>query len=101
MKRLFEVRIKRGRSNPNWIAFSEGVNQLNGKGPDFGGITSCAIIGTHHDELTVAGIIGSSAEGISITEITDANVNEPEFAIYHRLIDQYFLPFGDYPAVTR
>lgn len=101
IKRLYEVRLDGGRSNPEWKNFYEGVTKLNGQSPDFEGISCVAVIGTHHQEATVEAIVSETMDDtsdLSISEITKESL-QGNHKVFHDLIDSYFLPYGSYPAV--
>ena len=43
-KKLYEVKLTRGKNNKNWHKFYNNIDGLNGKGPDYGGINNVAIV---------------------------------------------------------
>jgi hypothetical protein len=101
-RRLYEVRLERGRNHPEWKGFYEGVERLNGKSPDFGGINNVAIVGTHHDQMIVKSIISGEMgdnTDLSVVEITKKTLESPGHRVYSQLINDYFLPYNNYPAV--
>ncbi|MFH7812856.1 MULTISPECIES: hypothetical protein [Acetobacter] len=101
-KHLYEVQLKNGRSNPDWFAFHEGVEELGGKAPDFGGINNIALIGTHHDLTTVEVIVARNMKDdsdLTVTEITKESMEQTHHSIYTETIDNYFLPYESYPAI--
>lgn len=101
-KRLFEIRLERGRNHPKWRRFHDAVTELNGKGPGYDGITNVAIIGTHHDQAVLTSIISGkmrSDAGFNVTEITKTSIEEGAHAMHQGLIDNYFLPYDSYPAL--
>ena len=101
-KRLYVVRLSGGRSNDDWKAFYLAVDSLNGKSPDYGGITSVAVVATHHTPGMLQSIVSSDMRdesALTIEEITSESLEDYEHAIFADLIRRYFLPYGDYPSV--
>lgn len=97
MNRIYEVKLEGGRNHKKWQDFYDGIGTLNGKSPGHGGLTSVAIVGTHHDPATIRSICGSPTKGFTVTEITSKNKDEYPFPIYHELIENVFLAYKDYP----
>lgn len=101
MDRLYVARVERGKNSPNWQAFYLAVSDLNGKSPDFGGITSAAVVSSHHDKLTLRAIVTSDMDDgsdVSVEEITALTLNG-DHRPYTSLVETYFLPFKSYPNI--
>ncbi|HEY6815744.1 MAG TPA: hypothetical protein VI168_09415 [Croceibacterium sp.] len=101
-KYLYEVSLDGGRSNPQWQGFYDGVTSLNGKSPDFVGITRVAVVGTHHSAHSVKRLIAGHMDDdsdLEIEEITNSSLQDFPHSVYGQLIRDYFLPYGDYPNV--
>ena len=103
-KHLYEVCLEQGRSNPEYQIFYENVLELNAKEPDFGGINNMCIISHHMDTKTIQmlcsdGLKNESA--VTVEEITKETLN-PENGIHKihtDLVENYFLPYGNYPNI--
>lgn len=104
MKRIYEVRLERGRSNPEHPTFHTNVSNLNAKAPDFGGINNICIISHHMDEKTVHMLCSSGMDDrdkVVVEEITKKTLNSKNGAhkIHTDLINNCFLPYGKYPNI--
>lgn len=103
-KKIYEVRIERGRSNPEHHIFHSNASNLNAKAPDFGGINNTCIISHHMDEKTVHMLCSSGMKdrnSVTIEEITKKTLDEKNgvHKIHIDLIRNYFLPHGNYPNI--
>jgi hypothetical protein len=104
-KYLYEVNFNRGKSNPEYDIFYRNVTELNAKSPDYTGINNLCVISHHMDRNTVYGLcangLNKSRNDLSVVEITKKTLAASNSA--HRLltdlIDDYFLPHGDYPNI--
>lgn len=103
-KKIYEVRLDRGRNNPEHHIFYNNVLELKAKEPDFGGINSMCIISHHMDEKTVHMLCSSglkNEEIVTVEEITKETL-DPELGIHKmhtNFIERYFLPHGNYPNI--
>lgn len=101
-KRLYSVRLPGGRSSKQWSEFYSGVENMGGKSPDFAGITSVAVIATHQSAAMVEAIVGSDMDDpseLEIEEITSGTLEDGSHINFADLIRNYYLPYGEYPAV--
>lgn len=96
--RIYVVELDRGRSHPEWYAFSTAVSDLNGKAPDYGGINKTVLIGTHHDLATLKMMVTTDMEdrsAVLIEEITTATL-KANHRPYTSLVESYYLPYKNY-----
>lgn len=104
-KYLYEVCLTRGRSNPKYEKFYRNVTSLNAKAPDFGGINNVCIVSHHMDAVTVQVLcsegLRKNRDDVTVTEITKESLasQSGHHGLYLDLIENYFLPNGDYPNV--
>jgi hypothetical protein len=103
-KYIYEVSIDRGRSNPEYRKFFENVSALKAVSPDFGGINGSCIISHHMDSDTVRLLCSENIKkksSITVEEITKETLNPKagDHKMYTKLIEKYFLPYGDYPNI--
>ncbi|WP_449122960.1 hypothetical protein [Pseudomonas sp. MPG01] len=103
-RKIYEVRLELGRSNPEHHIFHGNVSNLNAKAPDFGGINNACIISHHMDKKTVHMLCSSGMkhrESVTVEEITKKTLNPKngEHKIHTDLIRNYFLPHGNYPNI--
>ena len=102
---LYEVCLTCGRSNPKYKLFYRNVTSLNAKAPDFGGINNVCIVSHHMDAVTVRLLcsegLGKNRDDVTVTEITKESLASPSghHRIFLELIENYFLPYADYPNV--
>ncbi len=101
---LYEVRLERGRSNPEHYTFYENVTKLNAKAPDFGGINNMCIIRHHMDIETMKMLCSSNLKNESelrIEEITreTLNIESGMHKMHTDLVEKYFLPHDKYPNI--
>ncbi len=103
-KYIYEVRLERGRSHPEYQQFYNNVDDLKAKSPDFGGINSMCIISHHVDSKTMRVLCSSGIKdkgAIEVEEITKETL-DPETGIHKMhtdLVEGYFLPHGKYPNI--
>lgn len=103
-KKIYEVCLERGRSNPEHHIFYKNVLELNAKEPDFGGINNMCVIGHHVDKKTLHMLCSSGLEdrsAVTVEEITKKTLH-PVSGIHKMhtdLIESYFLRYGDYPSI--
>ena len=100
-KYIYEVCLKRGRSNPNHATFFENVGELNAKAPDFGGINNMCLIGHHHDADTIRMLCSSGIKkksDVTVEEITKETLSNKSshHRVHTEIIKSYFLPYGTY-----
>jgi hypothetical protein len=104
-KYLYEVSLTRGRSNPKYELFFRNVTNLNAKQPDFGGINNVCIVSHHMDAVTVQMLcsegLRQNRNDVTVTEITKESLDSPSghHRLFLDLIENYFLPYDDYPNV--
>lgn len=101
---LYEVRLERGRSNPEYSKFLENVMNLKAKEPDFGGINSMCIISHHMDVNTIQILCSTNMKykgDVTVEEITRKTLNPKsgEHKIHTDLVARYFLPYNSYPNI--
>jgi hypothetical protein len=103
--RLYVVRLSGGITNKNWQRFFENVGRLNGKSPDFAGISSTVLLKHPLDETTVRilctdGFKGKN-HGLSVEEITRSTLNDQTHYhhVYTDMVNHYFLPNDNYPSI--
>lgn len=104
IKKIYEVCLERGKSNPEHYIFHSNVSNLNAKPPDFGGINNMCILSHHVDEETVHMLCSSgmeNREAVTVEEITKKTLNPKHGAhkMHTDLINNYFLPHGNYPNI--
>ena len=103
-KYIYVVCLDRGRSNPEHHIFYKNVSELNAKDPDFGGINNMCIIGHHVDIRTMQMLCSTGLkkrDAVTIEEITRKTL-DPDAGIHKMhtdLVENYFLPHGDYPNI--
>jgi hypothetical protein len=103
-KYLYEVSIVKGKNNKFFHKFLTNVADLNGKSPDYGGISNVCVISHHMDAKTIHGLCtdgfktGNESD-VTVEEITKATLKKPSshHRVYTELIQNYFLPHGSYP----
>lgn len=105
VKYLYEVTLKRGRSNPRWAEFYTNVSNLNAKPPDYGGINNVCIVSHHVDAETVRQLCAdfdrNLIKSITVIEITRVTLSRGgEHVHYVDLVENYFLPYNEYLHIT-
>jgi hypothetical protein len=104
-KYLYEVRLARGRDNPAYQAFLRNANNLNGKAPDYGGISSVCLVSHHMDIDTVRLLfeegLKKSKDDLSVEEITKESLKSTDshHAVYTDMVEDFYLPYGSYPNI--
>ena len=103
-KYIYEVSLKRGKSNPDYFIFHKNVMALNAKAPDFGGINNICLISHHMDAETLHLLCSDGLENpndITIKEITrETLLDENSFhRMYLDTIENCFLKYDKYPNI--
>lgn len=101
---LYEVRLERGRSNPEHQTFYENVMKLGAKEPDFGGINNMCIIRHHMDVVTIQILCSSNLKKeseVTVEEITrnTLDVDNGKHKMHTNIVEKYFLPHHKYPNI--
>lgn len=96
--RLYEVRLKGGRSHTEFATFLSNAADLGAKAPDFSGISSVCLVAHTQDAETLKVILSrglASDADITIKEITAKTLasGESGHAVYSNLVDAYFRPY--------
>ncbi|MFA0264383.1 hypothetical protein L4D17_19110 [Vibrio splendidus] len=103
-KYIYVVCLSRGRSHPQHDVFYRNVEGLNAKSPDFGGINNMCIIAHHLDAKTIHMLCSDGIKNendVTVEEITKETLNDENshHRVHTDLINNYFLPYGQYPNV--
>lgn len=103
-KYLYVVSLSRGRSHPQHSVFYKNVDSLNAKSSDFGGINNTCVLAHHLDAASVLRLCSEgirAKKDVSVEEVTRTTLNDnnSHHRIYSDLINNYFLPYDDYPNV--
>jgi hypothetical protein len=104
-KYLYEIKFRRGRSNPEFELFYGNVSDLSARSPDHSGINSLCVISHHMDIKTVKLLctqnMKKSQEDVSLTEVTRETLadSDSSHGMLADLVNDYFLPHGDYPNI--
>ncbi|WP_136256551.1 hypothetical protein [Metallibacterium scheffleri] len=104
-KYLYEVSLERGRDNPAFSAFLKNAMNLNGKAPDFGGISRVCLVSHHMDIDTIRLLfeegLKKSKSDLSVEEITKDSLESltGHHRIYTDTIKNLFLPYDSYPNI--
>lgn len=104
-KFLYEVRLERGKSNPEFGAFVKNAISLNAKAPDYGGINNVCIVSHHMNEETVRLLfeegLKKNKRDLSVTEITRESLeaSSGHHKIYLDIVEKLFLPHDSYPNI--
>ncbi|WP_313327230.1 hypothetical protein [Stutzerimonas balearica] len=103
-KRIYEVRLERGRSHPEHHKFYSNVDELKAKSSDFGGINGMCII-SHHVDIKTMHVLCSSGlkdkNSVKVEEITKETLDQETgiHKMHTDLVEKYFLPHGKYPNI--
>lgn len=100
---LYEVRLQRGTSHPEWGTFFENIESFGAKAPGYSGSGGGAAISTPLDARTLKNVIThrlNNPNDVICTEITRATLKHTH-AHYQGLVTNYFLPYNDYPNISR
>lgn len=103
-KYIYEVRLSSGRSHPKHSVFYKNVDSLGAKSPDFDGINSMCILAHHLDAETIHMLCSDgikNQDDVTIEEITKRTLNDEQshHRIHTDIVNNYFLPYGDYPNI--
>jgi hypothetical protein len=104
-KFLYEVRLQRGRDNPEYKAFLSNANNLNAKAPDYGGISSVCLVSHSMDIGTVRVLfeegMKKSMADLSIEEITKESLVAPSshHKIYTDMVNSLYLKYDSFPNI--
>lgn len=104
-KKIYEVKLSRGRSNPKYSIFIRNVNELGAKSVDYGGIANVCLISHHMDVKTVENLcsyeMGSNRGDVTATEVTTRTINDRQSShrIYREVIEKAFLPYNSYANI--
>lgn len=100
---LYEVTLKRGKSNASFPKFFVNVSSLNAKAPDRAGIGAICILSHTQPAETVHVLCTDgfkNTSDVTVTEITRKTLKAGgDHAAYFNLANDYFLPYGKYPHV--
>lgn len=102
MLRIYSAKILQGIKHPEYAIFHENMSGLGGKHPDFGGTMNGALVQHSQDLRTVRDVIitygMTDGSDVAVSELTKASLMDEHFE-YVDLVERYFLPFDDYPAI--
>lgn len=102
-KRLYEVTLSGGRTNKNFEIFFSNIARLNGKAPDYAGINNVALVSHHMDSNIVHYLCTDrfnerDLKDVIVEEITKNSLKK-DHGIYYDIIEDYFLPYDEYPNI--
>lgn len=103
-KFIYEVCLKRGKSNPDYFTFYKNISALNAKAPDFGGINNMCIIGHHIDANTLQMLCSDGIKkesDVTVEEITKESLDEDSghHKLHTDIVKNYYLPYDTYPNI--
>lgn len=99
--RLYSAKLKNGTSNPGYAIFHEGMADRNAKHPDFGGSMDGALVNFLEDAETLKLVLSDGSlttDDIEVLEVTSETLKTVHIG-YVSLVNDYFLPNDDYPAI--
>ena len=101
-KKLYEVRINRGKDNINWQMFFNNVSNLNAKAPGFEGVESVVIV-SHHVDVDTVHLLCTSGfrtgkDDVTVEEITKKTLKK-NHNIYADIVEPLFLRYDTYPNI--
>jgi len=83
-KKLYEVKLTRGKNNKNWHKFYNNIDGLNGKGPDYGGINNVAIV-SHHVGADTVHLLCTEGFRIDEEDVTVEEITKKTLEMNHNI----------------